>query len=119
MNLEQLEVWYKGCTEHYLTTKEKLVGEIAAIQPVNPPAPQPAKPESREYINVVKSIQLVENWNWGNRPMHTYLIQFDNFNGNFTLNCATEKEQKQPQVGTVIKHQLQGTKLIKFKFIKI
>jgi hypothetical protein len=122
MTLAQLEIWYKGCTEYYQLLKEQLVEEVKAntVTPAIPVGePAKAKPVSREYINIVKSIQLLEKWNWGNRPMYTYLIQFENFHGNFTLNCATETEQKQPQVGTAIKHQLSGTKLIKFKFVKI
>jgi hypothetical protein len=122
MTLEQLEVWYKGCTEHYLSTKEKLAGEMVstivqpAIQITQPVIPKPKTPE---YINCVKTIQLLEQFNWGTRPMNSYLITFENFNGSFILNCATAAEQKQPVAGSIIKHQLKGTKLVSYKFIKI
>jgi hypothetical protein len=122
MTLAQLEIWYKGCTEYYLTIKETLVDEVKAVtvQPAIPVA-TPAIPivETKSYLNVIKSINLIEEFNWGSRPMNSYLVTFENFNGNFIINCATAAEQKQPVAGSVISHQLKGTKIVKYKFIKI
>jgi hypothetical protein len=121
MTLDQLEVWYGGCTESYILLKEQLTQQMVAttVTPAIPIVPTKQIVQPNEFINVVESITFIEQYNWGNRPMNSYLIKFENLDGNYILNCATETEQKQPVVGTIIKHQLNGVKITKYKFVKI
>ena len=112
MNQEELEVWYKGCTEHYRTFSTKPVVEQT-------PQPKEILINGKEYLNIIEEIIFINQFCWVNRPMNCYLIKFKNVQGNFTLNIATAAEQEQPIVGTIVRHYITGTKITQFKIVKI
>jgi hypothetical protein len=125
MTQEELQVWFKGSVEYYNTNCEEgfeMAYEYRSyVEWLKQQLSQKKETyvQGVEYISTIQTIQLITQFMWGERPMNSYLITLEGVNGNFTLNMATILEQEQPQVGSVLRHYITGTKITTFRIINV
>jgi hypothetical protein len=125
MTQQELQVWFKGCVEYYNTNCEdglEMCYEYRNyVEYLKKQLSQKKETyvQGVEYVSTIETIQFVTQFKWNERPMNSYLITLDGVEGKFTLTMATIDEQAQPQVGTIIRHYITGTKITTFKFVAI